>query len=379
MPSGSSTVRERQPGVWEVRVYKGRDANGKVKHVSRTIHGGKRKAEDARRKLIAEVREGQHRASRGTVSHLLGLHLSMLERKGTSPSTLRSYRSYIRANIAPAIGDLAIEDLTPKRLDDLYEDLGKKELKDSTVHQHHAIISGALRQAVKWGWLPANVAERATPPSVEHSEVTAPTIEQVQALVALAKKRNPILAAFLVVAATTGARRGELCALRWRNVNLDDGWALISENVVEAGAGKLVTKDTKSHKAGRIALDPFTLAVLDDHRARVLATANDGGRAFGPDAFVFSRDVDGSRPYTPTLVTGFFTRLRGDAGCPTMRLHHLRHFMATQAIASGADVRTVAGRLRHDANMTLRVYSHLLEERDRGVANHMGELFAPKE
>jgi integrase len=97
-----------------------------------------------------------------------------------------------------------------------------------------------------------------------------------------------------------------------------------------------------------------------------------------PDAFVFSHRVDGSAPFRPDNVTGFFIRVRDALGLDGIRLHDLRHFTATQLIAANVDIRTVAGRLGHsDPSLTLPVYSHVIEERDRAAAAIMGRALAP--
>jgi integrase len=78
-------------------------------------------------------------------------------------------------------------------------------------------------------------------------------------------------------------------------------------------------------------------------------------------------------------VTSFFIRVRNEVGAPNVRLHDLRHFTATQLIGAGVDVRTVAGRLGHsDPSLTLRIYSHALEERDRAAATIMGNVLSAK-
>jgi integrase len=89
----------------------------------------------------------------------------------------------------------------------------------STVRQAHAIMSGALGQAVKWSWVPTNVARSASPPAVQGRRVSVLTTAQVRAILAAAEERDPILARMVMLAALTGARRGEICALRWCDVN----------------------------------------------------------------------------------------------------------------------------------------------------------------
>jgi integrase len=120
------------------------------------------------------------------------------------------------------------------------------------------------------------------------------------------------------------------------------------------------------------------IALLQRHRASVNDWAQQAKAAVPEDAYVFSHAVDGSKPFRPDNVTGFFTRVRDSLGFHDVRLHDLRHFTATQLIGAGVDVRTVAGRLGHsDPSVTLRVYSHALEERDRAAADIMGQVLSP--
>jgi integrase len=95
------------------------------------------------------------------------------------------------------------------------------------------------------------------------------------------------------------------------------------------------------------------------------------------DAFVFSNEVDGSEPWYPDTVSRSFKRLCELEGLQGIRLHDLRHFVATQLLSAGVDVRTVAGRLGHrNAATTLNVYAHFLEQSDRAAADVMGRIIA---
>jgi integrase len=128
-----------------------------------------------------------------------------------------------------------------------------------------------------------------------------------------------------------------------------------------------------------VALDEVGTALLLRDRANVEDWARQAEVEVPEDAFVFSHAVDGSKPFRPDNVTGFFTRVRDSLGLHEVRLHDLRHFTATQLIGAGVDVRTVAGRLGHsDPSVTLRVYSHAFEERERVAADVMGRVLAPK-
>jgi integrase len=141
------------------------------------------------------------------------------------------------------------------------------------------------------------------------------------------------------------------------------------------GRHGIVEKDTKTHAVRRVSLDPAAVQNLVAHRARSQDAARVCGIALTSSAYVFSHEPDGSRPWRPDVVTHAFVRLRDRAGLPGVRLHDLRHFVATRLLASGVDVRTVAGRLGHrNAATTLNVYSHFLTEPDREAAYLMGRL-----
>lgn len=115
--------------------------------------------------------------------------------------------------------------------------------------------------------------------------------------------------------------------------------------------------------------------LLRRHRANVERWVVEAEGSLAADAFVFSPYVDGIQPFRPDNVTSFFMRVRDSLGLKQVRLHDLRHFTATQLIGAGVDVRTVAGRLGHsDPSLTLRVYSHAIEERDRAAAAIMGRV-----
>lgn len=119
--------------------------------------------------------------------------------------------------------------------------------------------------------------------------------------------------------------------------------------------------------------------MLRAHRQRVEEWGRQCAVELASDAFVFSPCIEGTSPFRPDNVTSFFTRVRETVGASHVRLHDLRHFTATQLIGAGVDVRTVAGRLGHsDPSVTLRVYSHVLEERDRAAAAIMGEVMSQK-
>jgi integrase len=174
-------------------------------------------------------------------------------------STRVTYKGYIERTILPTLGHLPLRRLDTATLDRFYSELrarggvGGRPMAPATVRQVHAILRRALDQAARWGWVPANPAALASPPRLGSAEIRPPTPEEVSRLLEAAYEADPDFAVLLWLAATTGARRGELCALRWGSVDLEAAELLILRNLFQA-AGRLVEKDTKTHAARRLAL-----------------------------------------------------------------------------------------------------------------------------
>jgi integrase len=296
-----------------------------------------------------------------------------------SPTTLAGYRRLVDGYIVPALGKVKLHRLTAAHLDGYYRSLSRGGLKPASVRQFHAVISSALNQGVKWDWVGSNVAARATPPPVRRQKLDPPSPADVIRLIEAAKRsRSPELGVFFHVAAVTGARRGELVALRWTAVDLVAAQVVIEHSVVQVGRD-LFEKDTKTHQARRLSLDPGTVDVL----ARFKTAAEERLAPFGltlPDAaFVFSDEPDGSKPWNPERITRAFSRFCAQEGISGVRFHDLRHFAATRLLSAGVDVRTVSGRLGHaNAATTLGVYAHFLHSSDQAAAVILGDLITPR-
>jgi integrase len=200
----------------------------------------------------------------------------------------------------------------------------------------------------------------------------------VQGLINRAETRGqPVLAVIVAVAATTGLRRGELAGLRWTDIDLDSGRLYVRQSVKNDIDGGWVVGPTKTHQVRRIALDEFTLSVLRAHRANVERWSCDAGADVADDGYAFTLDPSGREPIKPDGLSHSFAALCRAAGVRGVSLHTLRHFSASMLIASGRDVRTIAGRLGHsDATTTLRVYAHMVEGRDQDAADYLGSLLA---
>ncbi len=375
-------MRQRGKASWEVRAFAGKDLEtGKKRYVTRTVRGERREAEVALGRLLAEIEDGQHAVRPGTVGELCERWFSHAQ-PDLSPAVAVEYRRLLDKRILPRWGTTPLRRLRTADLDQWYAELRRKggpggtPLAPNTVVRSHAVLRRALAQGVRWGWLTINPAAIASPPPVRKQQLDLPDPSDVARLIEAAVKVNLALPTYFRLAASTGARRGELCALRWKHVDVNRRRITIARSIVEVG-GELIEKDTKTHQVRTVTLDEGTTAILVAHRVACEELATKCGGRISATSFLFSHDVDFSGPWRPNYATLAFGRLRDELGLEGVKLHHLRHFSATQLLSLGIDIRTVSGRLGHaNASTTLDFYAQFLQAADERAADMLGQLLA---
>lgn len=282
---------------------------------------------------------------------------------------------YLSAGGSSSSVHFAPEDLRKLKASDLdafYDGLSQRGLSATSVRRYHAVCSAALNQGVKWGLLERSPAAQASPPSIERNEPDAPTPEEIKLMIERAEEKDPELATLLFVAATTGCRRGELCGLRWSDVDFEKGVLFVRRSVSDLPGGVEI-RSTKTGQIRKMALDSATLSVLELLRGRTTAHCAAVGTSLDADTYLWSSSPDYLSPLRPGGVTTRFIALRNDVGLTHIRLHHLRHFAATVMLAGGVDFRTVAGRLGHSRpTLTLQTYTHVMDMSDRRAAEVVG-------
>jgi integrase len=238
-------------------------------------------------------------------------------------------------------------------------------MRDAGVKNQHTVLRAALAQAVRWGWASTNVASLSRLRSTKASRRAVMTVDEVRAVMAAAATIDPAAELMLRVAAVTGARRAELAALRW--TDLDDGVLTIDSAIefVSVGDRRREFHDsaTKTANVRTVFLDPDTVSAVEALRRE--------REPYGPWMFGLGPEL-----VSPDRIGWWWTRARRIAGIDARwRLHDLRHWSATVAIGHGHDVRTVAGRLGHaNPAMTLRVSAHAFAAADQVVAAALGDL-----
>lgn len=234
------------------------------------------------------------------------------------------------------------------------------------------VLHRTFAQAVRWGWLARNPVAHATRPEVPRTTISPPDAAKVRVLLARAEHDDPNLACWLKVSAATGARRGEICGLRWSDIDLDQCTVRIERSVSATRNAGIVIKATKTGRVRRVSITTQAHKALLKHRARAERLAADHDRVIEPADMVFTSDPQGQRPWRPELVSRRWERLRRDVGLHGVRIHDIRHFVATELLTAGIDVRTVANRLGHArTSTTMDIYWAFVPARDRDAADHL--------
>ncbi len=370
------SLRERSPGVWQARVYNGLDpVSGARRYVARTIHAKTESAAQREmRKVERQVAAG--RAPRGTTAVTLGEQLDAWyanKKPRLAPGTRLGYEAAM--GLCEPLRPIPLGKVSARDLDALYAELGRREKSTSYIRKAHLMISGALAQAVRHDLLDRNVALNAEPPAVRGKQTRPPTIEELTQLLDAA---DGDFRPFLFLAMTTGARRGELAALRWRDVDFEGKTITIRHSVAE-DRDSILIKDTKSHQVRAVALDDATVAMLAAHKEQVEELARECASELTADRFVFSPRPGNDTCYVPKVISRRFARLCERTKIKGVRLHDLRHFAGSQLVAAGVDIRTVSARLGHSRpSITLDIYTHRVQDNDRAAAEVLGQLIKPK-
>lgn len=389
-------------GAIRVRVYAGIDPVTKLRHdLTEVIPAGpdaEKLAEEMRVSLLNQVYERRNPRTKATVNQLLDKYLAEADLEF---NTLDVYKGYANKHIRPLLGTVKVGSLDAGIMDSLYAELRRcrdhcknakgqldhrttrkhecdercrphtcKPLAASTIRQVHFILYGALRRAVRWKWVTTNPIADAEPPAAPKGNPRPPSPDQAARIINEAFK-DPDWGALIWLTMITGQRRGELCAIRWLHVDLDTG-VLHLEKAISQRSKKKWEKDTKAHQDRRITLDPDTVELLREHKARALARAEALQLDLADDSFVFSLAPDGSTHLVPDSVTQRYSKLANRLGIKTT-LHKLRHYSATELITAGVDIRTVAGRLGHGGGgtTTLRAYTAWVSESDQRAAGSL--------
>jgi integrase len=411
-------------GTYQVRIFGGQDP---VTGRQVILTGSAPSVDDAiviRDRFRADVASNKSARTQATLSYLLR---EWLTGHSADPNTVEDYRFLAERFIIPVLGDASLTKLArvgPRSFEKIYADLRRcrvrcdgrpfiehhKDIKadatghecgsrckphvceplaESTVLKTHIVLNGAFKAAVRWGWMGVNPMEATLHPHAPKPKPHPPSAVDAARIIDKAFSMDDDWGTFVWLTMITGARRGELVALRWHDVHLrcascgvgvdwHDERCGECDRALHEGrtalldirrgyrrrSGRTKENDTKDHQMRLVALDVVTVGLLVDQKRRYEERIRVLGGTIRNDAYIFSYAPDHSRPCNPDGITHKYSKMTAAIGIDT-HVHELRHYSATELLTAGVDLRTVAGRLGHAEGVTtLRFYAAWVQGAD---------------
>ena len=374
------TVRKpRTPGgTWSYRLDldAGPDGTRRQKQV-----GGfatRRDAQAALNEALTATQHGTYVApSRQTLAEFLEVWLEGL-RFELAVTAWTNYSEVAHRYVIPYLGHRRLLELTPVQIKAWHTELrsrGRRNggaLSARSVQLAHRVLHRALADAVRWHLLPNNPASAARAPKVERTEMQVWSVEEAaRFLAAVAGAR---LSALWVLALHTGLRRGELAGLRWKDLDLAEGSLTVAQQRTTA-AYQVVVAAPKARSNRQLTLAVPTVEALRTHRSTQRRERLAAGPAWEDSGYVFVDEL--GRPYHPQRLRVMFEQACKATGLPAIRLHDLRHTMATLALQAGVHPKVVQEQLGHSGiEVTLDIYSHVPQTVRRDAVDRIANLLS---
>jgi integrase len=361
------TISPRGPGKWAIGVELGGSLGGKRRTWS-TFEGTKYEAQVELTRLQNEVNQGTYvEPSRMTVANYLTMWLEDTAKFAVSGKTYERYAEICNLHLIPALGRHLLQKLQPIHIKAHYSATLRSGrikpggngagLSAQTVLHHHRVLSTALKAAVKLQILMRNPAEAVDPPRPERREMLALEDSQTAHLLDLLRGTHLYIPVFIAV--LTGMRRGEVLALRWKDVDLKGSTATVRQSIEDTREG-IKFKQPKTRQSRRsVTLSEILVDALTFHREQQRQDRARLGTAYQDNGLVCARE-DG-RPFDPSeQITRAFAKFIRKTDLPQIRFHDLRHTHATNLMKAGTHPLVVSKRLGHSTiGITMDTYSHV--------------------
>lgn len=363
--NNEGTIFKRKDGRWQ----------GAISHAGRrTFVYGKTRTEtlEKLRKLQSQVEKGinlkvQNYTVATFLENWLGSKSGIL-----AGSSLNLYDTVIKRHINPAIGHIKLRDLRPDTIQSLYHH--KKNFGRATIQTIHAILHGALKQAVMWDLIVRNPADNVIKPRPSKKEMSYLTHDQAQKiLIYLSGTRWEAL---YYLAISLGLRRGELLSLTWDDVNWTRKTLRVARQVVYIGGQGLQVTTPKSEKSSRtLVLGDAAIEKLKKHQ-KLQRLEMAAIHRWEDNNLIFPNTI--GKMYHPSVISDYHHSVMNDLGIEGIRFHDLRHTAATFMLQQGIHPRVVQETLGHSSiSMTLGVYSHVTASMREDAAATMDEFLTP--
>lgn len=366
------SIYERWDGRWAGSVQIGYEDNRRVrKHVM-----GHSRAE-VKDKMAALMRAHEEKRpipdQREKLGPFLRRWLDEVAKPTLRVSTYDSYDDILKGHLIPGLGRVALAKLSPADVQTFLNAKLASGLSPRRVQYIHAVLRRALVTAERWGMVSRNVAKLVEPPRVPRHEIAPLTPEQAKRLIDAAVDDR--YKALYITALGTGLRQGELLGLRWEDIDLDAGRLRVRHSLANVG-GTLTLLEPKTDRSRRnVMLPDYVVSALRSHRTRQRMERLVAGSRWSDSGHVFTTTI--GTPIHAATVTRAFQAVLDRAGLPHSRFHDLRHAAATFLLAQGMTLEDVKQLLGHSSiTLTSNTYGHVLEQRQRQVAQAMDAVFS---
>ena len=371
---GSVRARDKAGKVWQL-VYTTVPGSGKERRQAyETFHGTRQQAEQRLRTLLGLVDSGSHVSpSKETVAEFMEYWMQHYAEAETTQRTQYGYRGDLNRYILPALGHLQLKSVAVSHIQEMLRDMRNKGLSGNTQRHAYVLINQALKHAVEWGRLEHNPCAKIKPPKFPHKQMRS--LDEAGVRTFFDSISDSPYADIYRVDFYTGARRSEILAPRWPEVDLDGRSISIVAGLHRLKGQGLMLMDTKTdHSRRRIPIPHPVVDILRSIRGRQIELAElTLGQRWNAEGYVFCK-ADGS-PMSPDAVTHSFTYLMREAGLNGISMHSLHHSCASLLLSQGENPKVVQELLGHSLpSTTLNIYSHTLP----GVKDVAVDAFAER-
>ncbi|MDQ3257106.1 MAG: site-specific integrase [Acidobacteriota bacterium] len=363
---------------WLVRIFMGRDEKGKRRYVNKTIHGTKREADKYLSATLTAITTGTFiEASPMTLNDYLAKWLQTAARPRVTERTFEGYKFlHTRYVEQTPLGGMKLSDVRPLNIQRLYAEMQERGLSARTVRYLHAVLTSALKQAVRWNMLARNPCEAVELPRMEQREMQAFSAEEAGRFLAAAAEDAYVT--LFTFALATGMRPEEYLALKWSDVDMQKGAATVVRTLIWRKGGGWYFGEPKTARSRRTVPFPASvLRALVSHKRRQAEERMKAGADYQTHDFVFA-----SREGSPLMPRNILRRhfkptLKRAKLSESFRLYDLRHSCATLLLAANEHPKVVSERLGHASIiLTLDTYSHVLPSMQQAASEKLeGILF----
>lgn len=368
------SIVKRKDGRWQGAVTIGRNDDGGQR---RQYVYGKTRGEVAEKmnKLINSINSGSFidKNKNPTVEEWLYFWLLTYKKNSVKQKTFDQYEGVIRVHLVPEFGDLRLVELKESQLQKFYNRLFVNGLSARSIQIINTVLSAALKKAIKSRLILFNVCDAVELPKQTKKERRVLSAEEQEQLLKELKKDDQ--GSMYIFALFTGLRRGEVLALRWSDVDLENGVIKVTKALnrvktyVDSGdKTKLIVSEPKTETSKRVIPIVDSLIPLLKKQKKLTRDNNELGLVFPSEAGGY---ID------PGNYNRKFYKIIKRAGLPKANPHSLRHSFATRALEAGVDLKTTQELLGHSSiSITADLYTHSLMKHKKQELSKLKSVFS---